>query len=120
MGFRSTLTDVVDIYRATVTQATSGAAQAAYVRIGTAVRVRINDQAQTERPVQGKEDIVSSHILMAELGTNIAVDDDVKQLVGATTHVFRVSAVNDVRRVTALHHIEADLTLISRGGYRAQ
>ena len=117
MGLRSILIDVVDIWRPTVTVATSAAVSADYKRIATGARVRVVDRSSTERLVRGKEDTVSTHLIMCEKGLDLKADDDVRVRVRETEFVFRVNTIDDKYRVKRLHHQEAMVTLISTTGF---
>lgn len=117
MGLRATFIDVVEIWRPAVTQATSGAAQATYSPITRSAKVRIMDRGDNERLVQGKEDNVSTHVLLCGATEDIRSDDDVRLRVGQTQFVFRVNTTGDAWRVRSLHHQTAMVTLISKGGF---
>lgn len=117
MGLRSILIDVVDIWRPTVSVATSGAATADYKCIAKGARLRVIDRGSNERLVQGKEDTVSTHLLMCDKGLDLQADDDVRVRVRNTEFVFRVNTIDDKYRVKRLHHQEAMVTLISNTGF---
>jgi len=117
VGLRSILIDSVEVWRPTVTQATSGAAQATYIKIASDVKVRLVDRSTNEKLVQGKEDNVSTHLLMCGPGEDIQADDDCRMRVGQTQYVFRVNTIDDSWRVKSLHHQQAMVTLISKTGF---
>lgn len=117
MGLRSIFIDRVDVWRPTVTVSGMGAAQARYDKIASGVKGRIVDYANTERKVQGKEDMVSDFVFLCSTAEDIKSDDDIRLRAGDFEHVFRVNRSEDLWRVRREHHQEVYCTLISKTGF---
>jgi hypothetical protein len=94
MSLESGFINTVDVWRATVTRSSIGAAQASFNKIKTAMCCRIMTQSQAERVVQGRQGEVSSHKMLCRASENVGEGDEVRE----GSKVYRIIMVDPVKK----------------------